>query len=233
MIDSSDIAKRQAAEVVVKLVKDGMKLGLGTGSTMDFVIRILGHRIATEGLNVSCIPTSERTAAQAQQLGIPLSDFSSIDMLDMTIDGADEVQEGTLHLIKGLGGALLREKIVAINSQRFVVVADSSKLVQILGRSVPVPVEVVAFGHEATAHQLTKMGAGPVLRLTPESKLFRTDSGNFIYDCYDLEPIIDPVKVDGQLSSIAGVVVTGLFSGIATEAYISNGQSVKRLTRTI
>src|SRR5205814_1051097 len=145
-------------------VEDGMVLGLGTGSTAFFVVEGLGRRVAA-GLRVMGIPTSERTAAQARGLGIPIATFAEYQRLDLTIDGADEVELGTLDLIKGLGGALLREKIVAAASRRLIIVVDGGKLVDRLGIRAPVPVETAAFGLEATQAQLEALGAVARLRL--------------------------------------------------------------------
>src|SRR5689334_3553622 len=153
-----DALKRAAAEAAVELVEDGMVVGLGTGSTAAFAIEALARR-HRQGLNFLGIPTSERTAAQARAAGIPLTSFAEHRQIDLTIDGADEVERGTLNLIKGLGGALLREKIVAAASRRLAIVVDGSKLVGRLGTRVPVPVEVVAFGLEATSESLAVLGA--------------------------------------------------------------------------
>src|SRR5258708_4845320 len=158
-----DHLKRAAAQRAVEFVESGMIVGLGTGSTAAFVVEQLASRVA-EGLAVIAIPTSENTAAHARRLGIPLASFAEQRRIDLAIDGADEVQRRTLYLIKGRGGALLREKIVAAASQRFIVVVDQEKLVDRLGEHAPVPVEVVQFGWQATAAALAKLGADPELR---------------------------------------------------------------------
>ena len=160
---SRDAQKRAAAEAAVALVQDGMVVGLGTGSTAAFAIDALAERVR-QGLRILGIPTSERSAAQARDGGIPLTSFAEHRRIALTIDGADEIAVGSLDLIKGLGGALLREKIVAAASDRLVIVADAPKLVERLGTSVPVPVEVVPFGWETTAERLAALGADPVLR---------------------------------------------------------------------
>src|ERR1035438_917701 len=152
--------KMAAAEAAVKQVTDGMIVGLGSGSTAAFAVSALGRRVR-EGLRIVGIPTSERTATQARELGIPLSTLSERPRLNITIDGADEVEEGTLNLIKGHGGALLREKIVAISSKQLVIVIHDSKLVKHLGTSYPVPVEVVPFGWQSTAHHLADLKMTP------------------------------------------------------------------------
>ena len=227
---SQDEAKRQSAEAAVALVKDGMLLGLGTGSTVEFVLVALGRRVRDEGLRISGIPTSLRTDRRARELGLPLTDFASITRLDLAIDGADEVEEASLALIKGLGGALLREKIVAAAAERFLVVADASKLVPRLGSKAPLPVEVSRFGHESTARRLTDIGGAPVLRLAAGQPLV-TDGGNFIYDCGGFGPIVNAPMLARALCSMVGVVEHGLFLDMATEALIAGPDGVRRLVR--
>jgi ribose 5-phosphate isomerase A len=223
-----DAAKRAAAEAAAALVQDGMKVGLGTGSTAYFAIEALIRRVR-EGLKIVAIATSERSAAQARQGGIPMTTFGENPHLDLTIDGADEIERGTLNLIKGLGGALLREKIVAAASDRLVIVADAPKLVDRLGGTAPVPVEIVPFGWETTAVRLTALGANPVLRRTQAGEPFRTDGGNLIADCR-IGRIGDPAGLDQSLRQTIGVVETGLFIGIAHKAYVADGESVREVT---
>src|SRR6201982_2658335 len=158
-----DELKRAAALRAIEEVEDGMVVGLGTGSTAAFVVEGLGARVA-DGLQMVGIPTSERTAAQARRLGIPIATFAEHQRLDLTIDGADEGALGPLNLIKGLGGALLREKIVAAASDRLIIVADDPKLVDQLGSTAPVPIEIVPFGWETTAARLRRLGTEPNLR---------------------------------------------------------------------
>src|SRR5499426_2670268 len=165
-----DALKRAAAEAAVELVEDGMVVGLGTGSTAAFAVEALARR-HRQGLRFVGIPTSERMAAQARAAGIPLTSFAEHRQIDLTIDGADEVERGTLNLIKGLGGALLREKIVAAASRRLVIVVDSAKLVERLGMHTPVPVEVVPFGVEATQEALEVLGASARLRHSPSGQV--------------------------------------------------------------
>src|SRR5205807_8287019 len=176
---SRDELKRAAAMRAIEEVEDGMVLGLGTGSTASFVVEGLARRVAA-GLRVVGIPTSERTAVQARRLGIPIATFAEYQSLDLTIDGADEVELGTLDLIKGLGGALLREKIVAAASRLLVIVVDQEKLVERLGEHTPVPVEVTQFGWQATAVALAKLGCIPERRYTSGEQPFVTDGGNHI-----------------------------------------------------
>ena len=152
--------KKEAAQAAAQLVQNGMIVGLGTGTTAAYLVSELGRRVAEEGLRFTGVPTSERTAEQARSLGIPLVTLADIKEIDLTIDGADEVQLGTLALIKGHGGALLREKIVASASKRMAVIADETKLVKRLGGTLAVPVEVVPFGWEATARKLRAIGSG-------------------------------------------------------------------------
>lgn len=205
-----------------------MVLGLGTGSTAGFVIQELAARIA-QGLRVIAIPTSEHTAELARRLGISLATFGEHRRIDLTIDGADEVERRTLNLIKGHGGALLREKIVAAASNRFVVVVDDEKLVGRLGERFPVPVEVVQFGWQATAAALEKLGATPELRQT-DGRAFVTDGGNFILDCR-LAAIDDPRAVECRLNTTVGVVENGLFVERASAVIVASDNGVEILTR--
>ena len=225
----SDELKQAAAEAALEGVEDGMVLGLGTGSTAALMVAALGRRVRA-GLRVVGIPTSERTAGQARAEGIPLTDFDQHPRIDLTIDGADEVQTTTLDLIKGLGGALLREKIVAAASTRMTVIVDGSKLVPTLGRKVRLPVEVVPFGWQATAAQLRRHGATPFLRPGPDGGAFRTDGGNLILDCA-FAGITDPAALQAELKSITGVVETGLFVGLATTIIAGTPDGLTRLER--
>ncbi len=221
--------KRQAAAAAVAEVQDGMVLGLGTGSTAAIAVELLGARVR-EGLRIVGIPTSERTAAQARDLGIPLAGFDSHDSIDLTIDGADEVHTGTLDLIKGLGGALLREKIVAAASRRMTVVVDEGKLVPALGQKVRLPVEIVAFGHEATLRHLRDAGADPVLRGGADP--YRTDGGNLIADCAFDGGIPDPAALHARLKALVGVVETGLFICMATRVIAGTPAGPRILEKT-
>ncbi len=219
---AQDRGKRAAAEAAVTLVESGMRLGLGTGSTMLFVLEAIGRRVREEGFSVIGIATSVRTEIAARALGIPTTDFTALDALDLAIDGADEVEHGTLRLIKGLGGALLREKIVAQAAKRFVVVADPSKVVDVLGARAPLPVEVTRFGHPQTARRIASLGGAPVLRAAADGSPFVTDGGNHIYDCPGFAPIRDPFTLQRRLEAIAGVVETGLFLELAECAIIGD-----------
>ncbi|ETT63344.1 ribose-5-phosphate isomerase A [Paenibacillus sp. FSL R7-277] len=207
--------KQLAAEKAVEYVKDGMRVGLGTGSTAYWAIRKLGERVS-EGLQITAVATSQASEDQARELGIPLVAFSDVDSLDLTIDGADEL-DGALQLIKGGGGALLREKIVAMGSARMIVVADESKAVTTLGK-FPLPVEIVPFAWEWTVAALAKLGCKTELRRSGED-LYKTDNGNYIADCR-FEAIESAAELALALQRIPGVVEHGLFIGIADLAII-------------
>lgn len=227
-MSEQDSLKRRAAEAAAAEVEDGMVLGLGSGSTAELALHALAARMAA-GLRVSGVPSSERTAALARRLGLPLTGFADHARLDLTIDGADEVEAGTLALVKGRGGALLREKIVAAASRRMLVVVDRSKLVPRLGRGV-LPVEVVAFGWQATLARLEALGLRPALRRIPDGAPFVTDGGNHIADC-NPGPIADASALDAALHGIVGVVETGLFLGLATQVIVAEPGGVRVLGR--
>jgi ribose 5-phosphate isomerase A len=222
---SRDAMKRAAAVAAVAELTDGMVIGLGTGSTAEHVVEALAVRVAA-GLRISGVPTSERTAALAQRRGITLTSFAEHAVLDLDIDGADEVELGSLNLVKGLGGAALREKIVAAASRRMIVVVDETKLVTRLG-ATPIPVEIVAFGHEATLAALTASGATPVLRLAKGAP-FVTDGGNYIADCA-IADLADPAAVQRRLDAQVGVVETGLFLGMASLVIVGTATGIRRL----
>jgi ribose 5-phosphate isomerase A len=226
---TTDQYKRQAAEHAITLVEPDMTLGLGTGSTAAHLVELLGQRVR-EGLKVVCVPTSEATRAQAERLGIPLTDLDRCPSLDLTIDGADEI-DPALRLIKGGGGALLREKIVAMASDRMVVIADHSKRVATLG-AFPLPVEIVRFGAGATRHLLEALAAeagcsGQItLRTTPDGQPFVTDGGHLILDCA-FGRIAEPEALDEALKLVPGVVESGLFLGIADAAIVAGPNGVE------
>lgn len=214
MSSDMEIHKRTAARQAADMVKSGMVVGLGTGSTATYMIERLGERI-TEGLHIVGIPTSEDSARKAKKAGIPLTDFAAHRRLDIAIDGADEVQRGPLHLIKGLGGALLREKIVAQAAKKFVVIVDGSKPVDHLGERAPIPVEVISFGWECTAERLSACGAkGVKPRTDRDGNLFVSDNGNMILDC-TFGPIEDPEELARQIDAIVGVVEHGMFLNLS------------------
>ncbi len=219
--------KRAAAEAAAGLVEDGMAVGLGSGTTAAFAVDALGRRYRA-GLRFVGIPTSERTASHAAALGIPLSSLREHRQLDLTIDGADEVERGTLNLIKGLGGALLREKIVATASRRLAIVVDGSKLVERLGARAPVPVEAVPFGLELTQEALEVAGAIARLRKSPDGRPYLTDNGNNILDC-DFGTVSDPARLEERIRRIVGVVEAGLFIGRADPVFVADETGVHRL----
>jgi ribose 5-phosphate isomerase A len=214
--------KLAAAEAAAALVEDGMTVGLGSGSTAALAVEAIGRRRP----RIVGVPTSEKTAELARRLGIPLATLAERPRLDLTIDGADEVELGTLHLVKGRGGALLREKIVACATARLVIVADESKVVdRLTAAERPVPVEVVPFGWESTADRLRAIGATPVRR-----EGFVTDGGHYILDC--LWPEMGPAADLAQrLDGIVGVVEHGLFIGMAAEAAVGGPDGVRWLRR--
>ncbi len=225
--DANAALKRDAAEAAAALVTDGMAVGLGTGSTAFFAIAKLIARMR-DGLRITAVPTSERSAAQARDGGIPLVELDAGMTLDLTIDGADAVARGSLDLVKGLGGALLREKIVAAASAKLLIVVDGSKLVDRLGTNAPVPVEVVPFGWKRVAGQLAELGARPVLRVDAAGAPFHTDGGNLILDCH-MDAIDDPAALDARLQAIVGVVETGLFIGRTTTVFVADPGGVRTL----
>lgn len=225
---SSDDYKRQAAAQAIEYIESGMKLGLGTGSTAAHFVSLLGDKVK-DGLDVICVPTSEATRAQAEALGIRLSTLDETPQLDLTVDGADEMDE-TLRLIKGGGGALLREKIVAAASSSLLIIADHSKLVVNLGK-FPLPVEVVPFGLTATRNLVEQLSGdagctGEIkLRRKADGSVFVTDNGNYILDCAFSE-IGDPETLDDALKMVPGVVENGLFIGLADLGVVAGPEGV-------
>ncbi len=233
MTDSATL-KRAAAARALDFVSDGMRLGLGSGSTSEAFIELLGARVRG-GLKVIGVPTSERVGQLARSLGIALAKLDDIAPLDLTVDGADEADRD-LNVIKGGGAALLREKIVASSSKKMIVIADSSKLVPKLGR-FPLPVEVVEFGHATTAARLANTLAAigysrvPVTLRLKDGAPVKTDGGNLIYDC-SFGVIADAAKLSAALSSVVGVVEHGLFVGIASLLVIAGENGVELIERT-
>jgi ribose 5-phosphate isomerase A len=221
--------KQIAAETAVSKLHDGMIIGLGSGSTAALAVAAIGKRVQ-QGLRIIGVPTSEKTAAEARLLNIPLSSLEEQSSIDVTIDGADEVQPGTLHLIKGLGGNLLREKIVALASSRLIIVIDESKLVDQLGSRAPIPVEVVRFGWRTTAKRIESHGLQPTLRIASDGNPYLTDGGNWILDCA-ASPISDPANLQAKLDSTVGVVEHGLFLGIAHQIVVAGPEGARTLDR--
>lgn len=230
---SKEELKRAAAAQALEYVEDGMQLGLGTGSTAKHFVELLGERVRG-GLRVIGVPTSEVTRADAERCGVPLTTLDEIDHLDLTVDGADEI-DPSLDLIKGGGGALLREKIVAAASSRMIVISDDSKWVDTLGQ-FPLPVEVIPFGLGATRHALVaafaKAGvAGEIsLRQGKDGHAFVTDGGHWIVDAH-LGRIPDPPRLAALLSAIPGVVEHGLFIGLAKTAILAGSQGLRIVDR--
>ncbi len=221
--------KRIAGEAAAARVRDGQRLGLGTGSTAKCFLEALAERLRRGELrDVAGVPTSEATEALARQLGIPLVSLEDCPSLDLAVDGADEVDE-RLDLIKGLGGALLREKIVAAASREFVVVVEEGKLVRRLGERSPVPVEVLAFGWRATLERLRALGVEP-RRRTVNGEPFRTDQGNFVLDC-PFGALHDPASVARALEAVPGVLGHGLFLGMAHEVIVGTARGPRILRR--
>jgi len=229
MSDATDDLKRAAADGAVDQLPDGIIVGLGSGSTAAFAVSSLGRRVR-EGFRVIGIPTSEKTASQARELGIALATLGEYPEVDVTIDGADEVELGTLNLIKGGGGNLLREKIVAAASKQFVIIVDHSKLVQKLGSRSPLPVEVSQFGWQSTAQRLAASGAKPVRRTTAEGGAYVTDGGNYILDCR-FGAIGSAMDLRFRLDSTVGVIEHGLFVGMASRVFVASPDGVQVLKR--
>jgi len=227
-MSTQDEEKRQVAIAAAEYVRGGMALGLGSGSTVYFFLEELGRRV-TAGLDVVGIPTSERTAALARDFGIPLATFDQRQELDLAVDGADEV-DPALNLIKGHGGALLREKIIAMAARRLVIVVDSSKLSQALGTSMTLPVEVVPFAGPLAQQRLAALGARPDLRIDEGGKPYLTDNGNWILDCA-FAPMADPARLEAEINRVPGVMENGLFIGLASEVLVARSGSVERLKR--
>jgi ribose 5-phosphate isomerase A len=218
-------AKQRAGLRAAEFINDGMTVGLGTGSTAFWMVERLGERVRDEGLRVRCVPTSRRTEEQARSLGLPLVSLGEVLELDLAIDGADEIGPG-LALIKGGGGALLREKLVASAARRFVVIADASKKVEMLGR-FPLPVEVVQFAWEVTARRVAAVtSAEAVLRRDERGEAYLTDNGNLILDCLCGE-ISDPARMERELKSLTGVVECGLFVAMADLALVASEDDVE------
>jgi len=223
---SKETHKRQAAQRAVELVENGMKLGLGTGSTARHVLEVIAERRACGELpDIVGVPTSRATEDLARELGIPTGTLEEHPRLDLGIDGADEV-DPELNLIKGLGGALLWEKIVAAACDRFVVVVDDSKLVPALGSRSPLPVEVIPFGWSTHLEFMRSLGADPVLRTGKDDTPFITDGGHYIIDCTFPNGITQVRGVEAVLRLRPGIVETGLFIGMAAKVVVSGENGV-------
>ena len=230
MADAESL-KRAVGKEAAELVESGMRLGLGTGSTVAHLLTALAKRIHAGGLiDVVGVPTSLRTAREARDLGIALTSLTETPVLDLTIDGADEV-DPELNLIKGLGGALLREKMVAQASRRLAIMVDDTKTVPRLGTRGPVPLEVIQFGWEVHGLFVESFGAHPTLRVGPDGEPMITDNGNYIIDCRFPGGIPDAGGFERAIGARAGIVESGLFLGMATEVLVSGPAGVETLTR--
>ncbi len=230
-MDPETLKQKAAHYAVDTFVQDGMTLGLGTGSTVKYALERLGTHLRSGRLNrIAGVPTSERTARLSRRLGIPLIALEEAPGLDLYIDGADEI-DPRLDLIKGLGGALLREKIVASVARRMVVIADGRKLVDHLGQRAPLPVEVVPFGWTIHVDWLAALGCTPVLRRQADGTPFITDNGNYIYDCTFPEGIPAPRELQARLNARPGIVEHGLFLGYAHVAVVACGEDDVRVYR--
>lgn len=219
MSDNADEQKKVAALRAVEYVRDGMIVGLGTGSTAEHAVRALGERVAA-GLQIVGVPTSDYIAALAREVGVPLATLEEYPQLDLTIDGADEIDLATMYAVKGRGGALLHEKIVAAASLVEIIIVDESKVVTRLGQHFPVPVEVVSFGWSRTCTALQALGGTPELRKDDKGQAYVTDSGNYLLDCH-FPAIDDPPVLASKLKAITGVVEHGLFIDLVTRVIIA------------
>ncbi|MFA1819979.1 ribose-5-phosphate isomerase RpiA [Virgibacillus oceani] len=217
-----DVQKKLAGEASIDFIKDGMVVGLGSGSTVNWMVRKLAERVK-EGLDIKGIPSSKKTERLALEVGVPLTDFSSVDHIDIAIDGADEV-DGEFNILKGGGGSLVREKIVDVNANQLVIIVDESKLVKKLGE-FPLPIEVLQFGWEVTAKKIAELGGEPVIRVR-DGERFISDNGNYILDC-QFERIPKPEELHSNLKQLTGVVETGIFTNMADKVIIARDDKVE------
>lgn len=228
MSQPSAEAMDRVAQEALAMVKDGMRLGLGTGRAAEAFIRALGAKVAA-GMRVRCVTTSNRSEALAASLGIPLTTIAELPELDLAFDGADEFT-GELELTKGLGGALLRERVVAAAAARFIVLVTPEKRVDRLGTRAPIPVEVVPFAASPAERGLRKLGAEPVLRRAADGSVYHTDNGNVILDAR-VAPLASPTTTHAAMRAIPGVVDTGLFLGMA-HVVLVGADPIERLARS-
>ncbi len=220
--------KKQAGERAVGYIEDGMTIGLGTGSTVEYSLKKIG-KLVRDGLKIKGIPTSIRTQRIAKKEKIPLTTLEENPVIDITIDGADEV-DSDLNLIKGGGGALVREKIIAFNSKKVIIVIDDSKIVKALGIDFPLPVEVVKFGWTSTKKTLEEIGCNVELRRVMENEPYITDNSNYILDC-EFERILEPEQLEIDINNIPGVVDNGLFIGLVDEVIVGGKQGISTLNK--
>lgn len=226
LVNDVDAKKKVVGEKAVEYIQDGMTIGLGSGSTVYWMMKKLGE-LVQEGFNVRGVPSSLRTEGWAKEFGIPLVYFSEVSRLDVAIDGADEVDPG-FNLIKGGGGSLLREKLVDAAADQLIIVVDDRKLVQTLG-AFPLPVEVVPFGWELTAMRVAALDCSPQLR-KKDGEIFVTNNGNYILDC-PFTSIADPTALHHELKQILGVVETGLFINMTDIVIVGEAEGIKILEK--
>lgn len=222
-MDLKEVAAREA----VKYVEDGMVVGLGSGSTAKIAIKLIGEMVQA-GVKIVGIPTSKESEDLGRSAGIPIGELKARSVVDLTIDGADEV-DPALNLVKGLGGALVREKIVAAATNLEIIIVDESKLVDFLGQKVPLPVEIVKFSHEATIHLLEQLGCRCLLR-TRHGERFVSDNGNYIVDC-KFAKIDNPTRLETEVNLIPGVVDSGLFLGLADKVIVARKGGIEILEK--
>ena len=222
--------KEAAAVEAVKYVEDGMVIGLGSGSTASIAIKLIGAKAKEEGLEIIGIPTSMASDLLGRAVGIKIGDLDNYRQVDMTIDGADEVDDD-LNLVKGLGGALVREKVVAASTRLEMIVVDESKLVSRLGTKAPVLVEVISFSYNSTMRRLAELGCDPVLRVS-DGRPYITDNGNLIVDCR-FERIEDAAWLESMLNLVPGVVDNGLFIGLADKVIVGSEKGVRIIERPV
>ncbi|MBW2029264.1 MAG: ribose-5-phosphate isomerase RpiA [Deltaproteobacteria bacterium] len=229
-MDERSLLKQKAALKAVEFVESGMVLGLGTGSTVRYALEAIGERVREGSLKgIVGIPSSKDTEKKSQDLGIPLTSFQEHTTIDLTIDGADEV-DPDLNLIKGGGGALLREKVIAQASRRNIIIVDEGKLSPCLGTLFQVPVEVIPFAWALEAAYIERLGARVNLRKAPDGKVYETDQGNVILDCR-FGPIKEPEKLALDLCKRAGIVEHGLFLGLASDVIVAGKDGIRHLKR--
>ncbi|GGB45818.1 ribose-5-phosphate isomerase A [Lentibacillus populi] len=221
MLKEIDTYKKISGERAAEFIEDGMIIGLGSGSTVYWMMKRLGDLVA-KGFKIQGVPSSNRTERWAEEFGIPLTDFGSVQSIDLAIDGADEI-DNRLNLIKGGGGSLVREKIVDALADKLIIIADESKMVTTLG-NFPLPVEVVPFGWEVTARNITQLGCTPTIR-QKNGEIFVSDNGNYILDC-QFSDISNPKQLHSSLKSLVGVVETGLFIDMAELVIVGCNEGV-------
>ena len=226
--DPAESAKRAAAEWAASQIEDGMNVGLGTGSTSTMFIKALGAHVKETGIKIRCVASSEASAKLGKELGLEVLTLAELPELDLYIDGADEV-DPQLNLIKGGGGAMLREKIVASSSKRFIVVVDHTKIVPVLGK-FPLPLEVIKMALPLVLSHLNDLGLNPKQRKRPDGSDYLTDENNFVVDCY-CNHITDPAKTAADVRNLVGVVEHGLFLGMTNLVLVAGDNGVTELTR--